>query len=61
MVATFSKFLIVDWPHEAKFLTSEEKELLLRRLHEDLGEAQMDHWDSKSARRIWKDWKIYVG
>ena len=61
VVASFSKFFIVDWPHEAKFLSPREKELLFRRLNDDFSEAKMDHWNSKSARRTWRDWKIYVG
>lgn len=61
VVSLVSKFLIVDWPHEAKFLSKEERELLARRLHDDIGDAKMDHYDSKAARRIWTDWKIYVG
>ena len=61
VVAAVSKFFVVDWPQEAKFLTPTEKDLLLRRLHDDLGEAQMDHWDGKAARRIVSDWKIYLG
>lgn len=61
VVALVSRFFISDWPHEAKFLSAREKELVLHRLREDTSEAKMDHWDSKAARRTWSDWKIYVG
>jgi hypothetical protein len=61
VVAAVSKYLVVDWPHEAKFLTEEERDLVLRRLDEDQSEARMNHWDGKAARRILSDWKIYVG
>lgn len=60
-VSLISKFFIVDWPHEATFLSNEERQLLACRLHEDVGDAKMDHYDGKAAKRIWKDWKIYVG
>lgn len=60
-VSLISKFFIADWPHEAKFLNAEEREILARRLQEDTGDAKMDHYDGKAARRIWRDWKMYIG
>ena len=56
-----SWFFIVDWPETSKFLTAEERQLLLRRLSDDSGEANMDRLDSKAKRRAFGDWKIYVG
>lgn len=61
VAAGASSFFIVDWPETSKFLTSEERELLLRRLKEDAQEARMDRLDSKARRRAFGDWKIYVG
>ena len=61
VVAVLSKFFIADWPHEAKFLNDEEKEMLARRLNDDSSEAKMDNWDKNAARRVWRDWKIYLG
>ena len=61
IVALISKFFIVDWPETSKFLSPEERQLLLRRLQDDGGEARMDRLDSKAQRRAFGDWKIYVG
>ena len=61
VLATVSRFFIVDWPETSKFLNVEERRLLLRRLSEDVEEAKMDRLDKKSTRRIFSDWKIYVG
>lgn len=61
VVAAFGKYFIVDWPENAKFLTSNERQLLSRRLQMDVSEAKMDYLDKKAWRRILSDWKIYVG
>ena len=59
--AIVSKFFIVDWPETAKFLSPEERQLLIRRLSEDVAEARMDRLNKKARRRAFGDWKIYVG
>lgn len=61
VAAAWGKFFIVDWPETAKFLSSEERDLLLRRLQEDVAEAKMDRLDTQSKLRIFGDWKIYTG
>ena len=61
VIAVGSRFFIVDWPETSKFLTVEERGLLLRRLSDDAAEAKMDRLDSKAKRRAFSDWKIYVG
>ncbi len=61
VVAVVSRPFIVDWPETAKFLTPEERLLLIRRLSEDVADARMDRLDSKARRRAFGDWKIYVG
>lgn len=61
VIATASKFIIVDWPETAKFLNDEERSLLLRRLSVDQGEARMDRLDRRSAVRVFTDLKIYLG
>lgn len=60
-ISILAKFVIVDWPQDAKFLTIEEHSLLLARLYEDHGDAKMDRYDGKAARRLWCDWKMYIG
>ena len=59
--AVVSRYFIVDWPETAKFLSPEERQLLIRRLSEEEGDARMDRLDSKARRRAFGDWKIYVG
>lgn len=59
--AVISRFFIADWPETAKFLSSEERQLLVRRLSEDVADARMDRLDSKARRRAFGDWKIYIG
>ncbi|KAI9677045.1 MAG: hypothetical protein M1817_006884 [Caeruleum heppii] len=61
VTSIFAKWLVVDWPETAKFLTDEDRALLVRRLTEDSGIAKMNRLDKKSAKRIFSDWKIYVG
>ncbi|KAL8790075.1 MAG: hypothetical protein Q9213_000777 [Squamulea squamosa] len=60
-VAVVSKWLIVDWPENAKFLDDNERALLLHRLENDDGYAKMDHLDRMTLRRILGDWKLWVG
>lgn len=61
VVAVGAKFCIVDWPETSKFLTTEERTLLLRRLSEDVADVRMDRFDSQARRRAFGDWKIYLG
>ena len=37
-----SWFSIIGWPETSKFLTVEERQILLRRLSDDAAEAKMD-------------------
>jgi hypothetical protein len=60
--AFVAKFLIPDWPETAKFLNTEEKALLAKRLKEDLGNgsARMDVLNKAAVKLILSDWKIWV-
>lgn len=53
--------MVVDWPETAKFLTDEERALLIARLSVETGDARMDRLDKRSAKRVFGDWKIYCG
>lgn len=55
------KWWIPDWPETAKFLTDEERVMLLARLSADTGGAVMDRLDKRATMRIITDWKIYAG
>jgi cyanate permease len=55
------KFIVVDWPEDASFLSDEERNLLKRRLSVDTGEARMDVLNRQSTKRVFSDWKIYCG
>lgn len=61
VVAVAFLFIVVDWPESATFLNSAERELLIKRLRADGGEARMDTLNRRSAKRICGDWKIYCG
>ena len=61
IAAVFAKFLVVDWPAKAKFLTEEERALLFRRLDKDGGFAKMGRLDLKAVKRTFSDWKIWIG
>jgi MFS family permease len=61
IVAASSFFIIPDWPATARFLTPEERALLISRLAADSGDAKMDHWDKKTTKRVFLDPKIYLG
>ena len=61
VISILALFFVPNWPETSKFLNPEERELLLRRLREDSGEAKMDHWNFKTAIQIFADWKIWVG
>ncbi|KAF7932666.1 uncharacterized protein EAE98_003965 [Botrytis deweyae] len=64
VVALSFKFLgiLVDWPETASFLTSSEREMLIQRLKDDMGEdTQLNTLNKESLKRILSDWKIYVG
>ena len=60
IVAVGSYWLIPDWPETAKFLKEDERELLIRRLALDRSDAHMDHWNKKTAKRVFSDPKIYL-
>lgn len=60
-IAIGAYFRVPDWPENAKFLQPEERELLRRRLALDQKDASMDHWNRKTAKRVFTDVKIYLG
>lgn len=61
VIAVGSTFYLPDWPHEAKFLTANEKSILSRRLALDVERATMNHWNKESAILCLKDPKIWLG
>ncbi|KAF7193225.1 putative transporter [Pseudocercospora fuligena] len=48
VVGLCAKWFIPDWPETAKFLTHEEKELLVARLATDVADAKMNRLDKKA-------------
>ncbi|KAK2774616.1 hypothetical protein FQN53_003550 [Emmonsiellopsis sp. PD_33] len=63
ILALPAKFLIADWPDQARFLTKEDKALLHKRNAQDIGSdgARMDTLDRTAWKRILTDWKILIG
>ncbi|MCJ1309867.1 hypothetical protein MMC25_003528 [Agyrium rufum] len=53
-------FFIADWPETARFLNPAEKQMIVTRLQQDMGEIQMNRLDRKAVTRIVGDWKIWV-
>ncbi|KAF3407158.1 hypothetical protein DPV78_000177 [Talaromyces pinophilus] len=57
-----AKFLIADWPEDAKFLTTEEKKILQQIQSADVGGgAQMNRLNKAAWKRVLTDWKLLVG
>lgn len=57
-----AKFLIADWPEDAKFLTTDEKKILQQIQSADNGGgAEMNRLDRAAWKRILTDWKLLVG
>lgn len=62
LVAISSKFVIVDWPERATFLSPSERLLLTDRLSDETPpHFQMSLLDRLALTRIFSDWKIYIG
>lgn len=58
-IGLISYFWLVDWPEHAKFLTDEERAILLARLKADRAAGvQMERWNTK---RLVGDWRIWIG
>lgn len=50
-----------QWPETCKFLSESEKELLIARLATDVADAKMNRLDRAAYKRVFKDWKMYLG
>ncbi|KAL8798841.1 MAG: hypothetical protein Q9182_006344 [Xanthomendoza sp. 2 TL-2023] len=61
VLAIIGYFIFADWPETAKFLTPEERAMIVRRAREDIAGATMNRLDAKSRRRMFLDWKIWCG
>ncbi|KAL4914791.1 major facilitator superfamily domain-containing protein [Aspergillus aurantiobrunneus] len=55
------KWLVADWPDKASFLTDDERTLQKAKMTQDDGEASMDRLTPAARKRIFFDWKIYLG
>ena len=60
-IGLLSPLIVVDWPHQCRFLSQEEKDLVQARLLDDSGDFRMDTLDSFGVKRIILDWKIWLG
>ena len=49
LVGFAARFWVCDWPETAKFLTEEERLLLITRLQTDSGEAVMNRLDKAAS------------
>ncbi|OMJ12351.1 putative transporter [Smittium culicis] len=53
-------FIIIDYPDEAKFLTEEERSIIVKRLNNEQGMASTVQGSRKQLFKILIDWKLYV-
>jgi hypothetical protein len=60
LVGLLAWMAIPDWPETARFLNEEERAMVVSRLAADVADAQMNRLDKSAAKRIFKDWKIYI-
>jgi hypothetical protein len=61
IVGGLAFWLVPDWPEDARFLTEEERRMVVHRIATDRQDASMNHWDRKTAIRVFSDVKIYLG
>ncbi|KAL2378146.1 hypothetical protein RJZ90_006226 [Blastomyces dermatitidis] len=61
VAAAVSKFFIPDWPETAKFLTEDERKILIHRLATESENSRMDRLDKPAMKRAFTDVKIYLG
>lgn len=59
-VSVIGFFIIVPFPEDAKFLTEEEKALLIRRIEEDGGSVRHDEINLQRVLSMIADWKIWI-
>jgi|SRR5579859_4754027 len=52
-------FLIVNFPDKAKFITEEERAIVMGRLNADRGDAEDDHITFRKCLLHMKDWKMW--
>lgn len=60
VVSVIGFFIIVPFPEDAKFLTADEKALLMARLEEDGGSVRDDEITLKRVLSMIADWKIWI-
>ncbi|VUC32114.1 unnamed protein product [Clonostachys rosea] len=61
LIGVFAYFVTPDWPQTAKFLTEEERAMVMARLAQDTPDASMNHWNKSTAKRVLGDLKIWLG
>jgi len=59
VIAIASYWLVCDFPEDCRFLSEEERAMLLARIKVDTADTHMDHLTWKTFLWIMKDWKIY--
>jgi MFS family permease len=63
VTALVSTYFIPDWPEQNRFLTASERAFVVSRIQESAEDdvGRMDILDKTALKRIFCDWKIYVG
>ncbi|KAJ6441384.1 putative transporter C11D3.18C [Purpureocillium lavendulum] len=61
VIAVAAAFVIIDWPHQTRYLDSTEKDLLRQRMAADIGEeCRMDTLNRFTFGIILRDYKIWL-
>ncbi|KAJ9617269.1 hypothetical protein H2200_000990 [Cladophialophora chaetospira] len=61
LIGVMALWLVPDWPENARFLTEEERLIVVQRVATDRRDVSMNHWNKKTAIRVFTDAKIYLG
>jgi hypothetical protein len=59
VAAIASKWIVCDFPEDCRFLSEEERAMLLARIKVDTADTHVDRLTWKTFLWIMKDWKIY--
>ncbi|KAI9020218.1 major facilitator superfamily domain-containing protein [Phycomyces nitens] len=60
LISPFVAWYLPDTPATAKFLTSDERQLAVRRIAQDAGPAHDESWSWMQVASVFMDWKTYV-
>lgn len=60
ILALIAPFIIVPWPSQAKFLSTDEKKLMQERMSLEVVQYEMNTLNKFSLHIILTDWKVWL-